>query len=95
MYVISVTIATTNLAQPVVPAGVTYRNKRFQAVIPQNRGTNNMYLGDQSITTGNSLLFSPTGSLGSAIQPMAGISDLQDFWVLGTAGDTMVFMVFE
>ena len=94
MYVNVTTILVTGEAQPllkgIVSPGVA---ARFQSIIPMNRGSSDMDLGDANVTTGNGLLLSATGSLG-AIQPLSANSDLQDFYVVGTAGDTLVTMVF-
>lgn len=93
MYVITTTIATTGAAQRVYSRTVPYRNARFQTATMQNRGSNSMTVGDSSVTTTNGIQLTASGSLTST-QPMAGISDLQDFWVIGTAGDVLVTMVF-
>jgi hypothetical protein len=95
MYLWQVTITTTDKAQPVVAdnAGVQYSNTRFQSIVPQNNGTNNMRLGDGSVSGTRGLLFPPGSSLGGA-QAFNGPGNLLDFYVYGTSGDIMDFMVF-
>lgn len=94
MQVYTTTIASTGTKQPIVPNTVTPdRVIRFQNAILQNRGTNNMDIGDGGVVAGKGLLLTASGSLG-ATQPLAANSDLQDFWVIGTAGDVLVAMIF-
>jgi hypothetical protein len=96
MYMVKVVIATTNKAQPVIVdnAGVQNSNTCFQSMIPQNNGSNVMYLGDPSVTITNSLQLPPTSSLGSAQAFSSNPGDLKDFWVIGTAADILNIMVF-
>lgn len=94
MQVYSATIITTNKAQPFIANTVTPdRVLRFQSAIAQNRGSNAIYLGDAGVTTTVSLILTAQGSVG-ATQPLSENADLQDFWVIGTAGDVLVIMAF-
>lgn len=94
MYVITTTIAATGVAQPVFPRTAPYRTARFQSALMQNRGSNSMTIGDSLVTTENGIELTQSGSL-TASQFMAGISDLQDFYVIGTANDVLVTMVLK
>lgn len=94
MYVIITTIAATGVAQPIFDRTVPYRNARFQSILLQNRGSNSMTIGDSQVTTTNGIQLTSAGSL-TASQFMAGISDLQDFYVVGTANDVLVTMVLK
>lgn len=95
MQVYTTTIVTTNKAQPLIPNTVTPdRVLRFQNAILQNRGSGNMDIGDGGVVAGKGLLLTPQGSVG-ATQPLSANADLQDFWVIGTAGDVLVTMVFS
>lgn len=98
MYVIQVTITTTNTPQPIIARGpvINNSNTAFQSMYPQNQGSNNMYLGDAAMNSTNKagLLLTSGGSFGGT-QPIAQVSDLKEFWLLGTAGDVFVAMIFE
>ena len=94
MYVITTTIAATGVAQPVFDRTVPYRTARFQSALMQNRGSNSMTIGDSNVTTTNGIELTSSGIL-TPSQFMAGISDLQDFYVIGTANDVLVTMVLK
>lgn len=97
MYMWSVTLTATNTKQAVVPPSVRPDSLHpFQSIIPQNNGSNTMYLGDSNLAgNSNGLKILSGGSVGSALQPLQGFgSVLEDFYVYGTSGDNMVFMVF-
>lgn len=99
MYIVKIVIATTGKAQPCYLQGqvVDNVNTCFQSIIPQNRGTNNMYLGDPTMAVANDntlgLEIPPLNSLGSAQAFSSNPGDLKDYFVMGTAGDYLVIMV--
>lgn len=93
MYLVQVTIATTNTPQPVLPAAVVPdRVTPFQQFIPQNNGSHNMRLGDLSVSSTRGILLYPTGS--ATVAPQVQYSgDLSEFYVNGIAGDVLDIMV--
>ena len=96
MYVLAVTIAATNTAQRVIVRGpvIDNSNTAFQAMYAQNQGSHNAYLGDYTNAGANTaILLFPTGDFNGA-QPIAQASDLKEFYVYGTQGDVIVFMIF-
>lgn len=95
MYSLQVTIATTNVNQRIIPVAVVPSNSThpFQGMVPQNTGANNMRFGDATISTTKGLLLFPTGSIGGIANPLQFSGDLSEFYVNGTAGDTLDIMV--
>lgn len=95
MYMLNVTIAKTNLAQRVIPEAVTPDSMHpVQSMIPQNNGSNVMYLGDDKVSPTTGLVFQASASAGSLQNVLAYGSVLEDFYVYGTQGDVMNIMVF-
>lgn len=96
MYMLQVTITTSDEAQPIIPenAGVRNSHTRFQSMVPQYNGTNILYLGDAAVSPTNSLQFAPGGSLGGA-QAFNGPGNLLDFYVYGTSGDILNILVID
>lgn len=94
MYSLQVVIAVTGVNQPIIPPAVVPSNSThpFQAMTPQNTGSNNMRLGDATISTTKGLLLTPVGSVGISNQ-LQFSGDLSEFYVNGTAGDTLDIMV--
>lgn len=94
MYVLTVIIKTTNVKQPIIPAAVTPDSMHpFQSMIPQNNGSNDMTLGDENVTATNGLYLASGGSAGGLQQMLSYGSVLDEFYVLGTAGDRLNIMV--
>ncbi len=96
MYVLAVTIAATSVAQCIIPEAPVVQNSNtaFQSMYPQNQGTHNAYLGDyRNAGAGTALLLNPGGAFGGA-NGVNYASDLKEFFVYGTAGDVIVFMIF-
>lgn len=95
MYSLQVTIATTNVNQRIIPPAVVPSNSThpFQGMVPQNTGSNNMRFGDATISATKGLLLFPTGSIGGIANPLQFSGDLSEFYVNGTAGDTLDIMV--
>jgi hypothetical protein len=94
MYLLKVTIAATGVVQPVIPSAVQPSSSHAcQGLIPQNNGTHTMYLGDAAVTTTNSLILLPGGSLGS-FPAIAYAIDLNELNVIGTINDVLNIMVF-
>lgn len=94
MYMLQVTITTSNEAQPIIPenAGVRNSNTRYQSFVPQYNGVNTLYLGDSAVSPTNSFQFSPGASLGGAFA-FNGPGNLLDWYVYGTSGDILNIMV--
>ena len=95
MYVKTVTIAATGVAQRLIVRGpvIDDSNTAFQNVIMQNVGSNNMYIGDSAVSTTNGILLTPTGSL-TAVLSISETCDLKEFWVIGTISDKLTLMIF-
>lgn len=95
MYSLQVTIATTNVNQPIIPRAVvpSMSTHPFQGLIPQNTGSHNMRFGDATVSATKGLLLSPTGSVGGIANPLQFTGDLSEFYVNGTTGDTLDLMV--
>lgn len=96
MYMLKVTIAATGVAQRFIPTTdpIDNSNTAFQNLIAQNNGANAMHIGDSAVTTTNGIRLSPSGDSLTAIVPISQVSDLKDFWVVGTAADVLNLMVF-
>lgn len=96
MYMIKITIAETGVAQRFIPHSpvIDNSNTAFQNLISQNNGLNNMTIGDQAVTPTNGIQIGPAGSSFTAIVAISQVSDLKDFWVIGTAADVLNVMVF-
>lgn len=53
----------------------------------QNNGSNNMRVGDNTVTATRGQLISSSGSIYTAPCPARG-TRLSDWWIIGTSGDT-------
>lgn len=95
MHLIQCTITTTNTPQPIIPpAVVPDRILPFQQLITQNNGSNNMRIGDNSVSSTKGIILYPTGS--NSVAPALQYSgDLSEFYVNGTAGDTLDIMILD
>lgn len=95
MYMLNVVITTSNTPQRIIAPAVTPDSMHpFQGILPQNNGSNIIYLGDNGVSPTTSLSFYPLSSGGSMQNILSYGSVLEDFYVYGTAGDRMNFMVF-
>ena len=95
MHVISVTIGTSNTAQPILAKAVEPASGHpFSLLIAQNNGSNNMYIGDSAVSSTNGILMSVTGSL-TTVPALQYSGDLREFYLYGTAGDVCNIMIFD
>lgn len=95
MYLIQLTITATNTPQRVIPAAVVPdRIAPFQQFVPQNNGSNDMRIGDSTVSSTRGIRLSPGGSL-SAAPALSYSGDLNEFWVNGTAGDVLDIMILS
>jgi hypothetical protein len=95
MHMLKITIATTSTKQPIIPLAVVPANSAsFSIFLAQNNGSHIMYLGDASVSTTNSIQLQPGGSL-TATPALQFTGDLTEFWVIGTANDTLNVMIFD
>ena len=95
MHLLQVTIASTNKPQPIIPAAVVPgRVMPFQQLITQNNGSNEMRIGDSSVSSTRGIVLWPSGSntVSLALQYSG---DLTEFYVNGTAGDILDIMVLD
>jgi hypothetical protein len=100
MHLIHGTIATSNVAQQIIPVAVVPdRILAFQQFMVQNNGSNKMKVGDASITSTQGITVWPSiasnpGIL--AVFPSLQFSgDQSEFNILGTAGDTYDVLVLD
>ncbi len=94
MYVLSVTIAVSNVAQPIIPKAVQPAAQfAAQGLIPFNNGSHNMYIGDSFVSPTNGVPLFPSGSL-AAFPALTYAVDLSEFYIYGTAGDVLTVMIF-
>ena len=61
-----------------------------QQIIFQNKGSNNMRLGDNSVSATRGIILLPTGSANFATGINYG-TFLSDWWIHGTPGDVLDF----
>ena len=95
MRLIQCVIAVSNVKQPIISAAlVPDRILPFQQFIPQNNGSNNMRMGDVTVSTTKGIILSPTGSL-SVAPALQYSGDLSEFYVVGTSGDVLDIMILD
>lgn len=95
MHLLQVTITGTNVTQPILPpAVVPDRITPFQQFIPQNTGSNNMRLGDYSVSATRGIIIYPSGTL-PVFPSLQYSGDLGEFYVNGTAGDVLDILILD
>jgi hypothetical protein len=98
MYLIQCTIASTGVAQPIIPRAVVPGNsKSFSYFVCQNNASHSIRIGDSTVSTTKGILISPGTPGGSqTITPALQYSgDLTEFYIIGTANDIVDFMILD
>ena len=98
MYLLQCTIASTGVAQPIIPKAVVPGNsKSFSHFVCQNNSGHSIRLGDSSVSTTKGILIeagTPGGS--QTITPaLQYTGDLTEFYIVGTAADLIDFMILD
>jgi hypothetical protein len=96
MQSLQVTITATGVPQPLTPIqlkGIA-NGIYFQQLFLQNNGSNNMRIGDSSVSTTKGILLYPGGSQTGAMA-IEYSGTLNDWYVVGTAGDVLDIMVIQ
>lgn len=95
MFLLQVTITTTNTPQLITPAQAENglgNGIYFQSVIFQNNGVADMRIGDSSVSSTKGIKLTAGGSLTSSL-PLAYSGNLNEWWVNGTSGDKLDILV--
>lgn len=96
MYLLQVTISATNVPQPIIPlAVVPGRSQYFANGFFQNNGSNNMRIGDSTVSSTKGILIGPGGGSQTIAQALNYTADMIEFWVNGTKGDKLDIMVLD
>ena len=98
MHLLQVTIASTNVAQPILPSAVTPdKMASFSVFIIQNNSGHSIRVGDSSVSSTRGILIAsgtPGGS--QTITPaLQYTGDLNEFYIVGTAADVIDLMLFD
>lgn len=101
---LQVTIANTGVPQQIsksLPAAnrtgpelFDPQNTFAQQIIFQNKGSNNMMLGDTTVSTTRGLVLVPSGAANVGAFINYG-TYLSDWWVVGTAGDVLTVLYIK
>lgn len=96
MFLLQVTITSTNVPQPITPVqragianGISFQNLTFQ-----NNGSHDMRIGDSSVSSTKGIKLSTGGALTNLIA-IQYAGTLNDWWVNGTAADVLDILVNE